>query len=54
MQTYASARSASASNELRAAAQGYMGVAVSLYDSGARRRHRSYRRLDLFSRRDRS
>src|SRR5581483_3917243 len=35
MQTYASALDlASASNELRTAAQGYMGVAVSLYDAG--------------------
>ena len=53
MQTYGSALDlASASNELRVAAQGYMGVAVSLYDSGELDAAiGSYRRaLDLFSR----
>jgi tetratricopeptide (TPR) repeat protein len=53
MQTYASALDlASASNELRTAAQGYMGVAVSLYDAGELDAAISnYRRaLDLFSR----
>ncbi|HYK97856.1 MAG TPA: tetratricopeptide repeat protein [Candidatus Acidoferrales bacterium] len=53
MQTYASALDlASATNELRTAAQGYMGVAVSLYDSGELDSAiTNYRRaLDLFSR----
>jgi HTH-type transcriptional regulator, quorum sensing regulator NprR len=53
MQTYASALDlASASNELRTAAQGYMGVAVSLYDAGELDSAiTNYRRaLDLFSR----
>ncbi len=53
MQTYASALDlASASNELRIAAQGYMGVAVSLYDAGELDAAiNNYRRaLDLFSR----
>ena len=53
LQTYASALDlASASNELRTAAQGYMGVAVSLYDSGELDSAiTNYRRaLDLFSR----
>jgi HTH-type transcriptional regulator, quorum sensing regulator NprR len=53
MQTYASALDlASASNELRVAAQGYMGVAVSLYDAGELDSAiTNYRRaLDLFSR----
>lgn len=53
MQTYTSALDlASASNELRVAAQGYMGVAVSLYDAGELDAAISnYRRaLDLFSR----
>ena len=55
MQTYASALDlASASNELRVAAQGYMGVAVSLYDAGELDAAIStYRRaLDLFARID--
>lgn len=53
MQTYASALDlASASRELRVAAQGYMGVAVSLYDAGELDAAiNNYRRaLDLFSR----
>ena len=53
MQTYSSALDlASASNELRVAAQGYMGVAVSLYDAGELDAAiNNYRRaLDLFSR----
>jgi len=53
MQTYASALDlASASNELRTAAQGYMGVAVSLYDAGELDAAiGSYRRaLELFAR----
>lgn len=53
LQTYASALDlASASNELRTAAQGYMGVAVSLYDAGELDSAiTNYRRaLDLFSR----
>ena len=53
MQTYASALDlASASSELRVAAQGYMGVAVSLYDSGELDAAiNNYRRaLDLFER----
>src|SRR5207245_8098642 len=53
MQTYASALDlAAASNELRTAAQGYMGVAVSLYDAGELDAAiTNYRRaLDLFSR----
>ncbi len=53
MQTYASGLDlASASNELRVAAQGYMGVAVSLYDAGELDSAISnYRRaLDLFAR----
>jgi len=53
MQTYASALDlASASNELRVAAQGYMGVAVSLYDAGELDSAiNNYRRaLDLFTR----
>ena len=53
MQTYASALDlASASSELRLAAQGYMGVAVSLYDAGELDAAiNNYRRaLDLFER----
>ncbi|HKW77727.1 MAG TPA: tetratricopeptide repeat protein [Candidatus Limnocylindria bacterium] len=53
MQTYSSALElASASSELRVAAQGYMGVAVSLYDSGELDAAiKNYRRaLDLFER----
>lgn len=55
MQTYGSALDlASASNELRVAAQGYMGVAVSLYDAGELDAAiNSYRRaLELFARID--
>ena len=55
MQTYGSALDlASASNELRVAAQGYMGVAVSLYDAGELDAAiNSYRRaFDLFARID--
>ena len=53
MQTYTSALDlASASSELRVAAQGYMGVAVSLYDSGELDAaiHNYRRALDLFER----
>ena len=53
MQTYSSALDlASASSELRVAAQGYMGVAVSFYDSGELDAAiNNYRRaLDLFER----
>ena len=52
MQTYSSALDlASASSELRVAAQGYMGVAVSLYDAGDSTPRNSYRRaLELFER----
>jgi tetratricopeptide (TPR) repeat protein len=53
LQTYASALDlASASSELRVAAQGYMGVAVSLYDAGELDAAiNNYRRaLDLFER----
>ena len=53
MQTYTSALDlASASSELRVAAQGYMGVAVSLYDAGELDAAiNNYRRaLDLFER----
>ena len=53
MQTYSSALDlASASDELRTAAQGYMGVAVSLYDSGELDAaiHNYRRALDLFER----
>jgi tetratricopeptide (TPR) repeat protein len=53
MQTYSSALDlASASSELRVAAQGYMGVAVSLYDAGELDAAiNNYRRaLDLFER----
>ena len=53
MQTYASGLDlAAATNELRVAAQGYMGVAVSLYDAGELDAAiASYRRaLELFSR----
>ena len=53
MQTYSSALDlASASSELRVAAQGYMGVAVSLYDSGELDAaiHNYRRALDLFER----
>jgi tetratricopeptide (TPR) repeat protein len=53
MQTYSSALElASASSELRVAAQGYMGVAVSLYDSGELDAaiHNYRRALDLFER----
>jgi tetratricopeptide (TPR) repeat protein len=53
MQTYSSALDlASASDELRVAAQGYMGVAVSLYDSGELDAaiHNYRRALDLFER----
>ncbi len=53
MQTYASALDlASASQELRVAAQGYMGVAVSLYDAGELDAAiNNYRRaLELFTR----
>jgi len=53
MQTYSSALDlASASDELRTAAQGYMGVAVSLYDAGELDAAiQNYRRaLDLFER----
>jgi tetratricopeptide (TPR) repeat protein len=55
MQTYSSALDlASASSELRVAAQGYMGVAVSLYDSGELDAaiHNYRRALDLFERVD--
>ena len=53
MQTYSSALDlASASSELRVAAQGYMGVAVSLYDAGELDAaiHNYRRALDLFER----
>jgi tetratricopeptide (TPR) repeat protein len=53
MQTYSSALDlASASDELRVAAQGYMGVAVSLYDAGELDAaiHNYRRALDLFER----
>jgi tetratricopeptide (TPR) repeat protein len=53
MQTYASALDlASASSELRVAAQGYMGVAVSLYDAGELDAaiHNYRRALELFER----
>ncbi|HUQ41845.1 MAG TPA: tetratricopeptide repeat protein [Candidatus Limnocylindrales bacterium] len=53
MQTYASALDlASASSELRVAAQGYMGVAVSFYDAGELDSaiHNYRRALDLFER----
>src|SRR5439155_9517968 len=53
MQTYSSALDlASASDELRVAAQGYMGVAVSLYDAGELDAAiQNYRRaLELFER----
>jgi tetratricopeptide (TPR) repeat protein len=53
MQTYSSALElAAASEELRTSAQGYMGVAVSLYDSGELDAaiHNYRRALDLFER----